>query len=422
MKTNDLSRRAFVTRLASTCLGVTVAPAFAAPAAKAKAQRVIYLYLQGAMSHLDTFDLKPDNKEVQGPTTAIKTSADGVIITDKLPQLAKHMHHMALIRSMNHKTAVHEIGQYLVHTGFKKQNGIVHPTLGAWNARLGTHTNPSLPPYIYLGGFAQHPGCGFLDARYGPVPLGSAEQGLPNSHLPASRTQKELTSGLDLTASLDAEFSSAYNLRDIKAYTDLYTDAVRLMSSKDLDAFDISKEPAAAHENYGNTKVGKGLLLARRLIERGASYVEIEHGNWDTHLKNHEGVARLCGELDPALASLLNDLQQRGLLDSTLVVLASEFGRTPVLDETGGRDHHSLAFTCALAGAGIKGGQAYGKSDERAHEVAEDPVSPLDFNATIAHCLGLPQDKFLAPFPGGQEFGPFGKKTGEKGKVISAIL
>ena len=181
----------------------------------------------------------------------------------------------------------------------------------------------------------------------------------------------------------------------MRAYTDMYADAIKLMHSKDLVAFDLSGEPEALKERYGKNSFGQGCLLARRLLEHGVSFVEVSMGGWDTHNSNFVNVPERAGILDAAFSTLLDDLDRRGLLDDTLVVLATEFGRTPDINTNEGRDHHPQAFTCVLAGGGVKGGTVHGRTDERGAKILEKPVKVQDFNATIAYALGLPLDQVL---------------------------
>ena len=175
----------------------------------------------------------------------------------------------------------------------------------------------------------------------------------------------------------------------------MYDDAVRLMKSKDIKAFDLKEETQATRDSYGTENFGQGVLLARRLVERQVRFVEVQLGGWDTHQNNFTRVPERCAILDQALSALLNDLSKRGLLDETLVVLATEFGRTPTINVNEGRDHYPKAFSCMLAGGGIKGGQVWGATDEEGREVIEKKVEIPDFNATIAYSLGLPLDEII---------------------------
>jgi uncharacterized protein (DUF1501 family) len=175
----------------------------------------------------------------------------------------------------------------------------------------------------------------------------------------------------------------------------MYDDAVRLMKSQDLEAFDLSNEPEELRNSYGDDNFGQGVLLARRLVERQVRFVEVQLGGWDTHQNNFTRVPERCAILDQALSALLKDLTQRGMLDETLIVLASEFGRTPNINVNEGRDHYPKAFSCMLAGGGIKGGQVWGKTDKEGREVIEQKVEIPDLNATIAYALGLPLDEII---------------------------
>ena len=437
----DIARREFILKLARRCLGVSVLPALtrsvlaggtgqAAVAAAAdaatggKAKSVIYLFMSGGMSHLDTFDPKPDNKDVQGPVGAIRTREAGVRLTEWLPKLAAQTNQYAMVRSVHHTQGNHQPGQYKLRTGYELRPDLTHPSLGAWAMKLGKRLNPSLPGYVRVGGLAGHPAHGFFEVSTAPLPILKPDAGLQNGRLRDGMTRAEFDRNLDLAHQLDEPFVQRYQEQPaVRAYSDLYDDAVRMMTSKDLDAFDLRKEPADLRERYGKTNFGAGCMLARRLVERGVRFIEVDHGGWDTHVDNHKGVREACGPMDDAVAALLNDLEARGLLASTLVVLATEFGRTPEIDQNAGRNHHPAAYTCLLAGGGVQGGRVYGETDDRGHAVKKDPVTVLDFNATIAHAMGLPLHEALAPAAGGQRFSIAGKDTQpDKGKPIAALF
>lgn len=426
------TRRAFLAGMARSCFGVSLLPiggavnAWGAPqaaSAGAKVKSVIYLFMRGGMSHLDTFDPKPEaGPDIQGPVEPIATNVPGVQFTEYLPRLAQRMDRLALLRAMHHTQGAHEPGEYLLRTGFEKQTGIRHPALGAWVMELSPKVQRDLPGYVRVGDLGGHPANGFFEVRNGPLPISNATKGLQNGKLRSGTSVAEFESGLALSAALDREFAATYDLPQVRAYGDLYDDAVRLMKSKDLAAFDLNEESDRMRERYGDTPFGQGCLLARRLIEKGVAFVELDYGDWDTHVANHTGVKELCGPLDQTLSTLLDDLTERGLNESTLVVVASEFGRMPKLDEFAGRGHWPLAFTCMLAGAGIRGGTVHGATDARGENVAEGQTSVLDLHATIAHLLGLSVDQKRSPASGGQEFQIVGKDTGTKGQIIADIL
>jgi hypothetical protein len=429
---DDVSRRDFLANVAKTFLGVSLLPiggaamALGAPEQlrrAAKAKSIIYLFMEGGMSHLDTFDPKPDRKDIQGPVGAIDTNVAGIRVTEYLPQLAQQMDKLAVIRSMSHTQGNHEPGKYKLRTGYEEQSGIAHPALGAWITRLSERENPNLPAYIRVGGLGGHPASGFFDSKFAPLPISNPQQGLPNSRLPQHLTQERFDKNLKLAQQLNAGFQQRYQHKDVQAYGDYYADAVKMMSSEDLDAFDIRKESEAITNAYGKEHAfGQGVLLARRLVQRGVKFVEVDLNGWDTHIDNHKGVAAQSAVLDRVLSTLLQDLKSHGLLDSTLVVVATEFGRTPEIDEFRGRSHHPLAFTCLLAGGGIRGGQIIGKSDEKGDRVIEDKVSVHDFHATIATAMGLDLQQQFSPGVAGQKFGIVGRDSGERGQVLKALL
>lgn len=410
---DEPTRRDFLALGARTLLGVTVAgllpshlfagdPATAKRAPRPMARNVIYLYMAGGMSHLDTFDPKPGT-EVGGPVKAIPTSADGVQISEYLPLTARQMHRFATIRSLTSTQGAHEQGNYFVHTGYRLLGTARHPAMGAWLAHLSGRTNDTLPASVLIGGDSQHPGAGFLESRFAPLPIGNPESGLAHSHLPNHVDEERFQRRLQLLDRVNGPFQQANNDKQSRAYRDLYDEAVTLMRSRDLKAFDMSEESPAIRAAYGADRFGQGCLLARRLVEHDVRFVEVTLGGWDTHEDNFERVQTRCEALDTALSTLMADLEARGLLDETLVVLATEFGRTPRINGNTGRDHHPRCFSMLLAGGGIRGGQVYGVSDERGDAVGSGHVGVPDFNATIAYALGLPLKQVITA-PNGRPF------------------
>ena len=402
-RTKDaLTRRAFVTGAAQSLLGLGAMPLLGSMAQAATsngsrprsgaAKAVIYIYLAGGMSHLDTFDTKPGT-ETQGPVESIKTNADGVRISEYFPTLANHMDKVCVINSMNSTQGAHEQGRYYMHTSYQARGTIRHPDMGAWAALHLGKANPSLPANVKIGNGS--PGNGFLEANYGAVPIGSPTDGLQYSTLPKSVGDDQFQRRKERLKKMNRSFTEKYDTRATRANAEMYDEAVRLMKSKDLEAFDLSFEKPAVRDAYGRNGFGQGCLLARRLVENGVRFIEVGNGGWDTHSDNFERVAEKSAVLDQALAALLDDLSSRGLLDSTLVVLATEFGRTPTIqtNRNNGRNHYPQAFSCLLAGGGIKGGMRYGKTDDEGREVIENQVSVPSFNATIAHALGIDLEK-----------------------------
>ncbi|WP_395736818.1 DUF1501 domain-containing protein [Prosthecobacter sp.] len=404
---NDLSRRAFVSGAAKTFLGVSTAShlgsrILAAPGAGASplkqaatARNVIYLYMNGGMSHLDTFDPKPEKADVMGLTKVIKTNVDGIRVSDSIPLLARQMDKLAVIRSMMTTQGAHEQANYYQHTSYTMRSSIRHPSMGAWLQKFQDRGNPTLPGSVMIGNDSRHPGAGFFESRFAPLMINDPESGINNVKTNQWFTEERFNSRLDVARQLDRKFAETYNVKNVRAYSDMYDDALKMMKSEELAAFDLDAEPQALRNKYGTDRFGQGCLLARRLVEHGVRFVEVSFGSWDTHNANFTRVPELCDELDSALSTLLQDLEAHGLLEETLVVLSTDFGRTPEINANDGRDHHAKAFTCLMAGGGIRGGQVYGATDATGTEPINNPVTIPDFNATIAYALGIPLDQVL---------------------------
>ncbi|MDZ4286681.1 MAG: DUF1501 domain-containing protein, partial [Prosthecobacter sp.] len=339
------SRRKFVTGAAQTFLGVTAMQylpgnkAFAIPGENTSplkqvptARNVIFLNMNGGMSHLDTFDPKPENKDVMGLTQVINTKVDGIRISENLPLLARQIDKLAIIRGMNSTQGAHEQGQYFLRTSYTLRSSIRHPSMGAWLQKFQDRGNPTLPGSVLIGNDSRHPGAGFFESRFSPLMINDPESGISNVRPNQWFTEERLASRLDTAKQLDRNFAERYNVKNVRAYSDMYDDAVKMMKSEELEAFNLEAESAAMREKYGSDRFGQGCLLARRLVEHGVRFVEVTFGNWDTHNANFTRVPELCDELDGAMSALLLDLESRGMLANTLVVLASEFGRTPEIN------------------------------------------------------------------------------------------
>lgn len=403
---DQLSRRLMMERVAKTCLGVSVfSPSWLDAANRVgqeekKAKAVIYLYMNGAMSQLDTFDPKPES-DVQGETGVIQTKIPGVQLAEHFSGLASQMDHLAIVRSMYTETGVHENGEYLMKTNYKKIATTAHPGLGPWMHKLAPAPPRDIPPSVCLG---QGVGSGFLGANFAPLPVGDPKLGLQNTKSPGYLSEKNFRKRMTLSRNFDKKFrSKARNSELVNGYDDIYRDAMRLLKSDDLKAFDLKMEKETTREAYGKNKFGDGCLLARRLVQKGVRFVEVNFGSWDMHNYLFRDLPAKAAELDKGVTALLKDLQDRRLLDDVLVVIGTEFGRKPNVNQNYGRDHHPSAFSCVLAGAGIKTGQVYGATDDESANVDEDEVSVQDFYATIASALGLPLDKEIVS-PDGRPF------------------
>ena len=415
-----IARRGLLGTAARAAFGLSVLEGLSGRFASAQppaagGTNVITLMMRGAMSHLDTFDPKPGREE-QGETKSIATAIPGVRFGEHLPRLAGLADRLAVVRSLTTETGAHEQGTYLMRTSYPQLASVVHPAFGSWAVHVLGKRSRDLPGYVLVGNGNEHPGCGFLDPAVTPVPLADPERGLENVTRPAYLSQANFERRLALADRLDRDFRTRYAGRQIAAYDQMVADAVRLMGSGDLAAFDIAREDEATRERYGRSRLGQGCLLARRLVEGGVRCVEVEMNGWDMHRDLWDELPEKAGELDAALAALVEDLEARGLLASTLVVLATEFGRTPKINENAGRDHHPGVFSCVLAGAGVKRGVVHGASDAGGRSPDRDAVSVGDFNATVAAACGLPWDReFVAP--NGRPF-----KIGNEGRPIAAVL
>ncbi len=403
-KLDDPGRRRFLEAAAKSMLGVTILGAGAGPAwaqrgGKAKgggkAQNCILLFMSGGMSHLDTFDPKPGAADVMGKTEVTKTNVNGEIISANLPQLAKHFDKLAVARSFNQRTGDHRQGVYKMRTSYTARPSILHPSMGPWAQKLLGKRHPQLPDSVTIGAGGDHPGRGFFDPSLSPLPIGNPDKGLQNSKpfeawkRDAEEVKAEFDRRMDLMEKLDAGFREKYGHHHVQAYTAYYEETLQLLKSKDLKIFDLKEEPDAKRNRYGRTPFGQGCLLAKRLVKNGVRFVEVVKGGWDTHVDNFERVPELAMDFDRALSTLLDDLEAEGLLENTLVCVATEFGRSPIVNVNKGRDHHPGAFCGIFAGGGISGGQTFGKSDAKGVAVEKDPLTPEDYNATIAHALGI---------------------------------
>lgn len=396
---SDLHRRRFIEMAAGSFLGVRTGGLFAATGGPAPtprdkpAKQLIYLFMAGGMSHIDTFDLKPDHKN-QGLTRPLNTKVDGIRVSTHLPNLARHADKLCVVNSLTSTAGDHEKGNYLMHTSYQQRATIRHPGLGAWAQKMQGKLNPTMPGSVFIGRESRfHGSGGFFEPEFEPLAISDPGFGLKysNSKVRQDRFQRRFS----LANDLDVEFLGRYNSKPVRAYGDMYADAVRLMESPDLAAFNINRENEATRERYGSEPFGQGCLLARRLIESNVRTVEVSYTGWDTHINNFTSMPLLCNTMDQAVGALLDDLDRIGKLEDTVVVLTTEFGRTPIPNKNSGRDHYPQAFTSLLAGGGFKGGYVYGKTSEGAEEVVENPVTIPDFNATIAYALGLPTDKIL---------------------------
>lgn len=377
-----------------------------------KAKHVIYLTLSGGLSQMDSFDPKPGTpSEVRGETKTIGSNVSGIQLGHWFPKMARQMDKWCVVRSRMNRIGAHDKGLYFVRTAYAKTGADTHPHLGAWMSQMIPPPKPTqLPSNFLINAPSGHPRNGWMAPEHAPLPIGDPIRGLPYSTLRNGIDGARLLKRLDLTQSLSARFRGEFPHPSVQAVAPVYRSALDLMRSEDLRAFDLTLEPERVREAYGMNSVGQGLLLARRLVERGVQHVEVHSDGWDHHvtLFRDDFFPRKSREVDDALSALIRDLDSSGLLSETLVVVTTEFGRTPEISDVLGRNHWPQAFSCLLAGAGVKQGFVHGSTDAAGREVTDSAVDTENWCATIAHLAGLPWhiDTFS---PSKRPFRPGGK-------------
>ena len=368
----------------------SAAPAVVAPN---KAKACILLWMSGGPSHKDTFDLKPQSKGA-GDFKPIATSAPGIEISEHLSKTAKVMHHGVVVRGMSTPEGAHARASYNLHTGYREgQGGLVYPSLGAIAASEVGKPDASVPAFVSIGGNRGY-GSGFLGPKHQPLLVQNAARGVEDLKAIVGDTQFEKR--IALLEEMEKAFQGEYRASTITDHKTTYERAVKLMHSKESKAFDLSQEPTANRSKYGSGNFADGVVMARRLVEVGVPFVEVTLGGWDTHQDNFDRVKALSGQIDSPISALVADLKERGLLESTLVVWMGEFGRTPNINTRGakpGRDHYPRAWSLAMWGGGLKGGQVIGKTDAEGAAVVDQKVGCPDFLATVCELMGIDHTK-----------------------------
>jgi len=372
---------------------------------QAKAKAVIQIWMWGGPPHLDTFDPKPEaGYDYCGPfESPIATNVDGIRICELLPQLAQQADKYSIIRSMTHGINGHETAAYLVQTGREAGGKLVFPSVGAVVSLFKGYDagyNRLIPPYIVLtqpqGRFSE---AGFLGSRYKPFATGgnpAAEQFVVEGVVAEGITRKRQVSRRGLLQRLDILGQAVQGDPLLKASKKCENRAYDLILGDEGKVFDLTEEDEEVRLAYGRTEFGQSCLLARRLVERGFPYVTINYRGWDTHRGNFQAMRRKLPEMDSGMATLLKELSERGLLDSTIVWWSGEFGRTPKIDWQppwdGGRHHYGKCFSAVVAGGGFQGGHVIRASDDRGAEVKDRPVYPCDLIASMYQLLGIDPD------------------------------
>ena len=406
--TTEIGRRQFLRwqcgAMAGCFLGLPGTRSRHLLAQKAPAQAVIHIWLSGGLSHLDTLDPKPYAPlEVRGPFKTIETALGNHRFSELLPQTAKIADQLIVIPSMTHGEAAHTRGTHSMLTGYKPSPAITYPSMGSVVAHeLGGRND--LPAYVCVPNAREEfMGTGYLSTAFAPFGVG----GEPNSSrfkvrdLGRARglSEERLHRRRMLLEEQDRQIQDQVQADPMTALTEFYRQAYALMDSpKAQSAFDIRKEARKVRSRYGNTNLGQRLLLARRLVEYGCRYVTVSDGGYDHHRDIGRGLRGRVRDLDRGFAALLNDLKGKGLLDSTLVLLTTEFGRTPRINDDDGRDHWARCFSIAMAGGGLKRGLVHGASDATGAEPKDNATSPADYAATVFHQMGIdPRKKLMSP-------------------------
>lgn len=429
---NALSRRNFLTVGAIGGLGLTLPGFFRLQQAQAEqksyvskegtAKSVIYIFLPGGIAHQETFDPKPYAPvEYRGPLGSIETNVPGVRVGELLKQTAMVMDKLTICRSMTHGEAAHERGTHNMFTGYRPSPAIVYPSFGSVVAHeFGPRAN--LPPYVCIPSLPTNfAGTGYLSSSYGAFSLGDdpARDGFQvrDLQLPADVDPPRFEKRRKLLDIVNDHFRRLEKSNALDAVDTNYQRAYALISSqKAREAFDISKEEPAVRDEYGRNTAGARMLLARRLVEAGVRFVTLTYGGWDMHDNIQGGMQGQLPAFDQGFAALIRDLDRRNLLDSTLVCVTTEFGRTPKINGTAGRDHWPKVFSIVMAGGGIARGTVYGSSDATASEPLDHPLTVEDWATTLYHCLGIVADKELMA-PGNRPV-----EIVDGGKVIRELL
>jgi hypothetical protein len=375
------------------------------PKVAAKADSIIHIYLPGGMAHQESWDPKPfASADYRGPLTPVKTKLPGVYFGQHFQKTADIADKICVIRSMTHGEAAHERGTHNMFTGYRPSPAIKYPSFGSViSHELGSKNN--LPPYVcvpsaYRDGSGEQTGTGYLSTAYGPFSLGSdpANSGFNVRDLarPGDVTEQRFERRRTLLQAVDSHFSKLEKSDALNAMDSFYQSAYGLVSSqKAREAFDLTKETDKLRDEYGRNTAGQRFLLARRMVEAGVRLVTVTYGGWDMHSDIKKGFENNAPNFDIAYARLIRDLEERGMLDKTLVVVSSEFGRTPKINNTNGRDHYPRVFSVALAGGGVKKGMIYGSSDSLGGEPDSDPVGPEALAKTMYHLVGINAEKRL---------------------------
>ncbi len=387
-----------------------------------KAKSVIHLTLGGGMSAQESWDPKPDApREYRGPLGITKTCLPGVVFSELMEKMAGVANRITVLRSLTGKEADHGRATFSMFTGYRMSQALKYPSMGSVvSHELGSRRG--LPAYVAVPDVKEYGGTGYLSAKYAGFGLGGdpAKNGFQVRDLALNKTvsPERFAARRDMRAAVEDHFRALETKSDAPAAMDeFYHQAYTLISSPEArGAFDMSRESQATVDRYGKTEPGMRLLLARRLVEAGVRFVNVSYDGWDHHIGIADAMKKTLPPLDQALATLITDLEERGLLESTLIMVTSEFGRTPKINGTGGRDHFPRVYSAMLAGGGITRGNIFGSTDATAGEPADNAATVEDLMSTVYHQLGINADKELMA-PGGRPV-----EIVADGRVIKGIL
>ena len=382
-----IARRDFLGTLAGGFvvggLGALATPTAAAHL-KREQMRVLVVYMAGGLSQLESWDPKPKT-DTGGPFRAIPTAVPGMHISELLPQTAQHMDKLSLVRSINTRNGDHAKGRHQMERGRNQMPGQEFPHLGAVMAKSLERADNPLPGYIRVPGGGRGRDAAYLGPRYNSI--GVNGQPPANSARAGSLSEQADQSRNDFRRRLNDRFMQQRRTAETDVYLQSYEQALQLMERRDV--FDVDKEPAKEHEKYGPSDFGRHCLMSRRLLEHGIPFVQVSHSNYDTHNENFNFHLEQLGEFDQAFSALIGDLHDRGMLESTLVVVMSEFGRTPRINARFGRDHWGNAWSVCLGGAGVQPGAIIGKTNENGTAVVDREVNHGDLFHTYLSAVGL---------------------------------
>ncbi|MXV75325.1 DUF1501 domain-containing protein [Candidatus Poribacteria bacterium] len=388
----EISRRGFFKSGISSFLGLIAMQHFGASSFAQlediipRAKHCIVLFMSGGASQLDTFDPKPGTKN-GGPFAAIPTSANGIQVSEHLPNVAEQAHHLSIIRSMVSREGNHERARYLLHTGYAPGGAVRHPTLGSITSYYLEDELLDLPSCVNINS-PMYSG-GFLGATHDPFVVKDPMKPVEDISYPAQMDTHRFRERLKMLRTIEKDFIAKRTGRSTEAHEAIYKKADELINSPKIDAFRLDEEPIAIREAYGMNRFGQGCLMARRLVEAGVKFVEVSLDGWDTHQNNFDRTKELLDMVDPAFAMLLKDLSERDLLEETVVLWLGEFGRTPRINENDGRDHHTNGWSAVVAGGGTRGGQIVGGTNEDGSEVVSGAVGVPDLFASLCFALGI---------------------------------